>query len=354
MTEPVTPPRAAEILAWYDRNRRRLPWRTAPGARADPYPVWLSEIMLQQTTVVAVIPYFQRFMEAWPTIGALGAAPLEKVLEAWAGLGYYARARNLHACARTVREDHGGRFPDTEDGLRALPGIGPYTAAAIAAMVFDRPAVVVDGNVERVMARLNDIDQPMPAAKRLLHEAASRLTPSRRAGDYAQAVMDLGATVCTPRQPACDRCPWSEPCLARARGVAAERPVRAPRVAKPTRHGIAFWLQRADGSVLLRRRPPRGLLGGMMELPGTVWQTDMPKPAAVRKAAPLAADWAALPGTVRHVFTHFRLEVAVHAARVEDHMAHDRLGHWCPMNDLADQALPTVMRKIAAHARAAF
>jgi A/G-specific adenine glycosylase len=345
-------PRAADILAWYDRHGRTLPWRAPPGARADPYRVWLSEIMLQQTTVVTVQPYFARFTEAWPTVEALAAAPLGTLLEAWAGLGYYARARNLHACAQQVAGPLGGRFPDTEDGLRALPGIGAYTAAAIAAIAFGRHAVVVDGNVERVMARLFDVETPLPAAKPELRALAASLTPRCRPGDYAQAVMDLGATVCTPRKPKCDLCPWAAPCLARAHGTAAERPARSPRAERPTRHGVAFWLERADGAVLLRRRPPHGLLGGMMEVPGTDWLGNKPAKAAVRAAEPARADWVVLPGTVHHGFTHFRLELTVRAARVE--AAPEADGIWCAPDRLDAQALPTLMRKVAAHARAGF
>ena len=342
---------AAELLAWYDRHRRSLPWRAAPGARADPYRVWLSEVMLQQTTVAAVVPYFERFMAEWPTVEALAAAPRESVLAAWAGLGYYARARNLHACAQAVVARHGGAFPAEERALRALPGIGPYTAAAITAIAHQRPAAVVDGNVERVMARAFAVATPLPAAKPELRRLAQSLTPEARPGDYAQAVMDLGATVCTPTSPRCGACPWSARCLARAKGIEVELPRRAPARARPTRRGIAFWIERADGAVLLRRRPDSGLLGGMVELPSTEWGEAAPAPEDAAAGAPVAlADWRLLPGMVRHTFTHFHLELAVLAAHAAEPAP---AGLWCAHESLHRQGLPTVMRKLAAHALSA-
>ncbi len=346
-------PRPADLLAWYDRHRRALPWRDPPGTRPEPYRVWLSEVMLQQTTTAAVAPYFGAFLARWPRVEDLAAAPLDAVLHAWQGLGYYARARNLHQCARIVAARHGGRFPDTEQGLRALPGIGPYPAAAIAAIAFGRRATVVDGNVLRVMARLFAVRERLPAAKARLRRLAAALTDAltatERPGDYAQAVMDLGATVCTPRDPACALCPWAGTCVARAQGIAAELPRRAPKAAKPTRRGLAFWVVRADGAVLLRRRAPSGLLGGMMEVPSTPWRAAGWTPAAARAHAPLAARWRRLPGVVRHTFTHFRLELGVLAASVDGGGAAD--GVWCPVERLGDYALPTVMKKLARHAR---
>jgi A/G-specific adenine glycosylase len=338
---------ARKLLAWYDRHRRTLPWRAAPGAAADPYHVWLSEIMLQQTTVATVGPYFAKFLKRWPEVSALAAAELDDVLHAWAGLGYYARARSLHACARHVHGELDDRFPDAEAALRELPGIGAYTAAAIAAIAFGRRAVVVDGNVERVMARLFAVETPLPAAKPTLRAHADSLTPTARPGDYAQAVMDLGATICAPRRPRCTECPWAGICAARRAGVTENLPRRAPKAERPTRHGVAFWIERADGAVLLRRRPARGLLGAMMEFPSTEWRARKWSAATARKQAPVDAEWTSLPGQVRHGFTHFRLELDVMAGRVDDG---DADGVWCPPDRFGDYALPTLMRKVAAHA----
>ncbi len=348
---------ATELLTWYDRHARRLPWRLSPalarrGRRPDPYRVWLSEIMLQQTTVATVGPYFRAFLERWPTVADLAAADLDDVLHAWAGLGYYARARNLHKCARAVVDAHGGAFPDSDEGLRALPGIGPYTAAAIAAIAFDRPATVVDGNVERVMARLFAVEDSLPAAKSQLRALAQRLTPTARPGDYAQAVMDLGATVCTPRAPKCLRCPWQPSCRAQAIGIAEALPRRAPKAERPLREGLAFWAVRSDGAVLLRRRPERGLLGGMMEVPSTDWGASdwaARQPPDVAQA-PVAADWRELPGQVTHGFTHFRLELTVMAARVRKNARAD--GVWIMPDAFGDHALPTLTKKVVRHALA--
>jgi len=353
--DPAGPDLAGALLVWYDRDRRHLPWRAAPGEAADPYRVWLSEVMLQQTTVAAVIPYFQAFLARWPTVEALAAAPVEAVMQAWAGLGYYARARNLHQCAKTVAAWRGGRFPDTEEDLRRLPGIGDYTAAAIAAIAFGRPAVVVDGNVERVMARLFAVRDPLPGAKAQLKALAARLTPASRPGDYAQAVMDLGATLCSPKSPACALCPWRDPCAARRLGIEATLPARTEKPERPTRRGIAFWLTAGDGAVLLRRRPPSGLLGGMVEIPSTDWREGAWSLAEAEEAAPLPAarlsgGWRLLPGLVRHTFTHFHLEISVAAGRCAGQPA--VRGHWCPLDRLNEEALPTLMRKIARHALA--
>lgn len=338
---------APQLLAWYDRHRRVLPWRALPGQKADPYRVWLSEIMLQQTTVAAVKDYFLDFTQAWPTVADLAAAPVEEVLRAWAGLGYYARARNMHRCAVLVVERHGGVFPADEAELRQLPGIGDYTAAAIAAIAFDRPAAVMDGNVERVMARIFAVETPLPAAKPVLKAHAAALTPRRRPGDYAQAVMDLGATICTPKSPKCILCPWSDPCRARKRGIAETLPAKLPKGAKPVRRAVAFWLTDGHGHVLLRRRPPRGMLGGMMEIPSSAWlEQPMPDLAAVVAQAPKGAGWRVLPGLVRHGFTHFDFELTVAAGR----LAGPADGILVPPDRLGDAGLPTAMWKIARHA----
>lgn len=339
---------AGDLLDWYDRMARRLPWRTPPGSgeRPDPYRVWLSEVMLQQTTVAAVKAYFEAFTARWPRVEALAAAEDAEVMAAWAGLGYYARARNLLACARTVAGAHGGRFPETEDRLRALPGVGPYTAAAVAAIAFDRPATVLDGNVERVMARLHAVEAPLPGAKETLRALAARLTPVERPGDYAQAVMDLGATICTPRALACGVCPWREPCLGRRRGIAAELPRKTAKPVKPMRFGIAYVAQRPDGSVLLETRPAKGLLGGMLGLPGTDWTAAAPAPRA-----PLSADWRGVGAEVRHTFTHFHLTLRVEVAEVGAAAA--PAGEWRAWTEALEASLPTVMKKALRLARTA-
>ena len=329
----------ALLLNWYDRHHRVLPWRVSPadhaaGVLADPYRVWLSEVMLQQTTVAAVKDYFHRFTTRWPDVAALAAADDAEVMAEWAGLGYYARARNLLKCARAVVADHGGQFPRTEAGLRALPGIGPYTAAAVAAIAFDAPATVVDGNVERVIARLYRLETPLPRARPEIAALAARLTPDRRPGDYAQAMMDLGATICTPRNPTCVLCPWCDPCAARAAGDAADFPRKAPKAEKPTRQGTLWLLTRPDGAVLLEQRPDKGLLGGMTGFPTTDWDgTDLPEP--------LAAPWRTA-GEVRHTFTHFHLRLTVLVATSQGNPTR---GQFVPRAAFAPSALPTVMRK---------
>jgi A/G-specific adenine glycosylase len=333
------------LLAWYDRHRRSLPWRAKAGETADPYHVWLSEIMLQQTTVAAVKSYYEDFLQRWPNVENLAKAPLNDVLAAWAGLGYYARARNLHKCAAIVTERHGGRFPDTEEALRDLPGIGRYTAGAIAAIAFDRPATIVDGNVERVVSRLYRIQTPLPKAKPEIWELAEALTPRERAGDYAQAIMDLGATICTPQKPACSLCPWRGDCGAFAAGDQDTYPRKTPKAERPQRYGAAFWILNDRGEVALRRRPPSGLLGGMLEPPGTDWSdTALPEAAALRKA-PLAADWRWCDGLVRHVFTHFALDLKVAVTIVRGRPLQD--AEWVPIDQLGSVALPSVMVKVA-------
>ena len=341
---------AGLILAWYDRHHREMPWRVAPAARAagvrpDPYHIWLSEVMLQQTTVAAVGRYFIAFTTRWPTIKALAAAPLDDVLAAWAGLGYYARARNLHRCAVAVAANPGGCFPDTEATLIALPGIGPYTAAAIAAIAFDRPATVLDGNVERVMARLRAETDPLPGVTERLRAHASVLTPLARPGDYAQAVMDLGATICTPRRPACGLCPWQGACRGRAAGIAETLPARMPKQVRPVRHGTAFLALDGQGGVLTERRPERGLLGGMLALPTTGWEDSPPDPLP-----PFAADWR-LAGEVRHTFTHFHLRLTVLWTRI-DTLAGVAPGE-APLVAEAEAAMPTVFAKASRLGRAA-
>jgi A/G-specific adenine glycosylase len=343
-SSPRGTPNAAALLAWYDRHRRNLPWRAPPGIYPDPYRIWLSEIMLQQTTVATVGPYFDRFVARWPDISALAAASLDEVLQLWQGLGYYARARNLHACARTVVERHGGVFPEEAEALRALPGIGDYTAAAIAAIAFDRCSAAVDGNVERVVARLYVVREPLPAAKPRVRALAAALVPDERAGDFAQALMDLGATICTPRRPRCVLCPWRSCCAAAASGLAEDLPVREAKPERPLRHGVAFWLTRADGAVLLRRRPENGLLAGMTEFPSTPWRAAPWSFAEALGAAPASVEWSLLPGTVHHGFTHFRLELAVVAG------TGGADGIWSPVERLGEHALPTLMKKVARHA----
>jgi A/G-specific adenine glycosylase len=331
------------LLGWYDAHARVLPWRVGPAERAegvvpDPYRVWLSEIMLQQTTVAAVRDYFHRFTRRWPTVRALADAEDSEVMAEWAGLGYYARARNLLKCARVVADRHDGRFPDTRAALMELPGIGPYTAAAIAAIAFDRAETVVDGNVERVMARLHAIDTPLPAAKKDLVKLAADLTPERRPGDYAQAVMDLGATICTPRSPACGICPWIHACAGRAAGIAAELPRKTAKKAQPVRYGIAWIGRRADGAWLLETRPESGLLGGMLGWPGTDWSE------APQGEPPVEADWRDPGAEVRHTFTHFHLRLALRVARLPLEATPSR-GAFVPATAFRPASLPTVMRK---------
>jgi A/G-specific adenine glycosylase len=344
-------PQPRELLAWYDRHRRVLPWRAKPGETIDPYRVWLSEIMLQQTTVKTVGPYFARFTARWPDVDALAAAALDDVLRLWAGLGYYARARNLHACARAVVER--GGFPRTEAELTTLPGIGRYTAAAVAAIAFDEHAVPVDGNVERVVTRLFAIEDELPAAKPEIQRLAQALMPNARTGDFAQALMDLGATICTPVKPACVLCPWTDDCAARRRGDPQSFPRKAPKREGKLRRGAAFVAVRADGRVLLRSRPPKGLLGGMTEVPNTDWSHDFDDRDALDHAPRLSRaspKWQRLPGVVTHVFTHFPLELVVYAAKAPLTTAAPDGARWISIKELKDEALPTVMRKVLAHA----
>jgi A/G-specific adenine glycosylase len=345
-------PEAADLLAWYDRHSRILPWRARRGEKPDPYRVWLSEIMLQQTTVKTVAPYFAKFLTRWPTVQALAAASLDDVLRAWAGLGYYARARNLYACARAVMERHGGNFPNDIAALRALPGIGEYTAAAVCAIAFDAPAVPVDGNVERVMSRLFAVEDALPAAKPEIKNLAAALLPPHRSGDFAQALMDLGATICSPKRPACSLCPWIYSCLAHERGDQETFPRKAPKREGKLRRGAAFVVLRADGSVLVRQRPEKGLLGSMTEVPGSAWAHDFDVAGAPASAPRFRAKlkWRKLPGVVRHVFTHFPLELAVFIAQVARATPAPKGARWVKLKDLPGEALPSVMRKVLARA----
>ncbi|MCW1382610.1 A/G-specific adenine glycosylase [Novosphingobium sp. KCTC 2891] len=330
---------SAALLRWYDAHARRLPWRRLPGeARQEPYRVWLSEIMLQQTTVAAVGPYYAKFLGLWPTVEALAAADDGDVMAAWAGLGYYARARNLLACARAVAE--AGAFPDSEAGLRALPGVGDYTAAAVAAIAFGQRAVVVDANVERVVARLFAIETPLPAARPQIRAATDRITPEDRAGDFAQAMMDLGATVCTVKAPRCLLCPLRSVCAAQAQGEPERLPAKAAKKAKPARKGRAFWIER-DGQVLLVRRPGKGMLGGMRALPDDGWAAR----GDGAGAPPLEADWRSA-GAVRHGFTHFDLELQLMLCLGGD-WASLPVGEWWPIEDIEAAGLPTVFAKAA-------
>ncbi len=345
---------AAALLDWYDAERRDLPWRFAPGQTADPYRVWLSEIMLQQTTVKAVIPYFDKFLTRWPRVAALAAADLDDVLSVWAGLGYYSRARNLHACARQIAEAYGGRFPKSEADLIKLPGIGPYTAAAIAAIAFGERATPVDGNIERVVARLFSVRDPLPGVKPTLRRLAATLTPMTRTGDFAQAMMDLGATICTPKRPSCLMCPLSRSCQARAEGIAATLPAKTGKAERPTRYGVAFLALREDGHVLLRQRHETGLLARMMEVPSTDWLEDARVVADALRAAPVRADWWLVPGQVVHTFTHFRLELQVYraiapSASALTFWADAARCRWVPRRNLNREALPSLMRKVIAH-----
>ena len=335
---------SSNLLEWYDVHARPMPWRTPPaekkaGVQPDPYRIWLSEVMLQQTTVAAVKNYFNRFITRWPTVVSLAAANDGDVMGEWAGLGYYARARNLLKCARVITDEHSGIFPDDHATLLTLPGIGPYTAAAISSIAFDLRHVVVDGNVERVMSRLYDIHSPLPASKLELTAKAEHLTPNQRTGDYAQAVMDLGATICTPKSPACGICPWHESCKARKAGTAPDLPKKTPKKPKPTRHGTVYLGRRSDGAWLLERRPNKGLLGGMLGWPGSDWiDVTTPRPIGT---PPTPADWKTEEGEVRHTFTHFHLLLTVMSATIESNEQLLFLGH----NDFRPSDLPTVMRK---------
>lgn len=336
----------AKLLAWYDVHRRTLPWRAPKGKRADPYRVWLSEIMLQQTTVQAVAAYYRKFLARWPDVEALAAANEDDVLAAWAGLGYYARARNLHAAAQKVAGELRGQFPATAQSLRALPGVGGYTAAAISAIAYDEKQAAMDANAERVIARLYAVDTPLPKAKAELYARAQKLVPDR-AGDFAQALMDLGSAICTSKLPACKNCPLNEDCLGRKRGIQETLPVKAPKPARPLRRGAAFVAQDETGAVLLVKRPDKGLLASMLEPPLGPWSGKFPSTHAALAQAPFPAEWKKRAGLVRHGFTHFELEIEVYVARLPKRPKIK--GEWIAVGTLREVALPTVMRKIVEH-----
>ena len=351
----IAAPTSDQLLAWYDQHRREMPWRSAPGQTPDPYHVWLSEIMLQQTTVATVGAYFEKFIKRWPSLNDFAVSDLDDVLKMWAGLGYYARARNLHKCAGIVMAERGGDFPRTLKELQNLPGIGPYTAAAVLSIAFDKRAVVVDGNVERVMARIFAIEKPLPHSKPLLKTCADTLTPDKRSGDYAQAVMDLGATVCKPKKPSCSICPWLASCNANKQGIQEQLPRKIKKTPIPTRRGTAFWLQRQDGKVLLRKRPAKGLLGAMMEIPSTPWidtAQKRPEDSMPETHVPMETVWHKNKcQIVRHTFTHFHLELNIWQASPDTEAtltdaADEKRCSWVSINELDDQALPTLMRKV--------
>jgi A/G-specific adenine glycosylase len=390
-SKPKKPDLSARLLAWYDVHRRVLPWRAPKGKRADPYRIWLSEIMLQQTTVQAVGAYYRKFLTRWPDVRALADASQDEVLAAWAGLGYYARARNLHAAAKLVAHQMGGKFPATAEALRALPGVGGYTAGAIAAIAYDEKQAAMDANAERVIARLHAVDTPMPKAKSELHALGSALVPDR-AGDFVQALMDLGSAICTPKRPACPNCPWTDDCRARKLGIQEQLPVKAPKMVRPLKRGAAFVARDRSGAVLLVKRPDKGLLASMLEPPLGAWSEKFPSPAQALKQAPFEAAWKKRPGIVRHGFTHFELEIEVYVAQVAKRLnpnpichprpseaaasrgegdpggkhknGRNRLGSlpsaretraspgmtmWVKTDELYKVALPTVMRKIVEH-----
>ena len=330
---------SGKLLVWYDAHARTLPWREKPGVKADPYKVWLSEIMLQQTTVAAVQDYFTKFIRLWPTVYDLASAETEDVMKAWAGLGYYARARNLHACAKAVAAI-GGVFPTSVEELQKMPGIGPYTAGAIAAIAFDVPVAAVDGNVDRVVSRYYAIENPLPASKPEIRRLVQALVPQKRAGDFAQAMMDLGATICTPKSPSCMICPWTEDCSARIKGIAASLPLKETKAKVSTRFGHVFWIENMKGDVLVRTRASKGLLGGMTEFPSSDWVVGQ----RLKFAAPFEAEWKKLTGSVEHTFTHFHLELNVWKTVVANPILD---GRFVKKKVLATEALPSLMRKVA-------
>jgi A/G-specific adenine glycosylase len=339
---------AGRLLAWYDQHRRDLPWRAKPGETADPYRVWLSEIMLQQTTVTAVAPYYRSFLKRWPDVKRLAVAELDDVCGVWAGLGYYSRARNLHRAAQTVVRDHGGRFPRTSGELRALPGVGAYTAAAVAAIAFGEAVAAMDGNAERVIARLNAVEDELPKAKAKLASLGQALVPRDRPGDFAQALMDLGSSVCVSKRPRCDACPLATICTGRKLGIAAMLPRKAAKRARPLKRGAAFVALDRAGAIYLVRRPDKGLLAGMLQPPLTEWNASFPSTASALSDAPFSGAWERKPGFVRHGFTHFELELEIYVCRFLRRPNGE--GFWLTPPEFARAPVPTVMRKAIGHA----
>ncbi|MEC9022296.1 MAG: A/G-specific adenine glycosylase [Pseudomonadota bacterium] len=341
-----------QLLNWYDFFGRDLPWRAPSGASPDPYRVWLSEIMLQQTTVATAGPYFENFITRWPNLRSLADASLDEVLHSWQGLGYYARARNLHRCATLLKDQYDCKFPQSETMLLSLPGIGQYTAAAILAIAFNKPANVVDGNVERVVARLFEIEDPLPPSKNKLRHSAEQLVPSKsegRPGDYAQALMDLGAMICLPRKPKCDKCPWAPSCRSAQSGQAQFLPRREPKKIKPVRYGIVYWIQTEDEEVLIRRRPEKGLLGGMMEFPSTEWVEEKEQTEMTIAGIPIGNRAAKVEGIISHTFTHFKLELSLSVVRLPRRIELEDL-IWCSPKHFGEHAFSSLMKKVAQHA----
>ena len=336
--QPIAPP----LLRWYDQNRRSLPWRAIAGGKPNPYHVWLSEIMLQQTTVPTVKNYFQHFIAKWPSVADLANASLDDVLHAWQGLGYYARARNLYKAAQIIRDEHNGLIPSSHADLLALPGIGPYTAGAIAAIAFNKPHAAVDANIERVMARLYAIKTPIKQAKKKLYQLVEQELPTKRPGDFLQALMDLGSSICTIDQPSCARCPLQAPCKANAQNIASHLPVKTRKAQKPVRRGLLYVVFNRKGEILLRRRPEKGMLGGMMELPGTAWdQKEYSKNTLLNP--PHSTKWQKLHGRVRHSFTHYDLELTIYKTKSDKKLFPASI--WVAPDLLSQYALPTLFKK---------
>ena len=342
--KPTLKENSERLLAWYDVNRRKFPWRAAPGDLPNIYHVWLSEIMLQQTRAAAVVPYFTKFIHQWPTLDTLAKAPREKILHSWAGLGYYARARNLHACAQAVIERYNGSFPCSIKELRSLPGVGPYTASAISAIGFNIPTTVIDANVERILARLFTIERPLPQARKTITQAALKIFPKERPGDFAQAMMDLGAQICTPKKPICNQCPWSVGCKAHASGTPGLWPIKNPTPAKAIRFGVVFAVRHPNGAILLQKRPDHGLLGGMTEVITSEWFQKPISPNEIQSHAPISnARWSPLKAKIHHTFSHFKLELQVYTTESRNQPTGT---FWCAVEDLNSQPFPSLMRKV--------